>query len=385
MLAELRELLGLVGREAEHGDAGGRERVERVAEVARLRGAARASSPRGRRRGRPARPCGPSTRAPRPCRRGGRAAGAVSPGSRRTVTGSPGRRCGRAVLGYAEPSQRTAVATGARDPASPDRHATEMRPAPNWLRVVPGGNAYRCHLQSIRNKSGQVRLPCALSDPAVPPQRPRLGSALLLAACGSSASDAESRAAAGARHRHDGRPHHVHRRQHRRATAPRCVGDRPRGHQQPHVRAAAAGRGHDGEGRHRLRQRPAARGADVRARRGQRQGRRGDRQDRRAGAAGVGVHLRLLLPEGGRQAQPAPVDRPDLRHQVRRRHQGHRRAPRRRERELLHRQPRRVRREGDRAVGGVEEGPGDRARRRPRAARPTTTPTPTSPRRTAGR
>ncbi len=30
------------------------------------------------------------------------------------------------------------------------------------------------------------------------------------------------------------------------------------------------------------------------------------------------LHLRLLLPEGGRQAEPAPVDRPDVRDQVRR-------------------------------------------------------------------
>ena len=66
------------------------------------------------------------------------------------------------------------------------------------------------------------------------------------------------------------------------------------------------------DGRRGLRQRAQARGARPRS-----SPRRTTRTAPRSwssahdGPAGVGVHLRLLVPEGGRQAQPAPVDRPD--------------------------------------------------------------------------
>ena len=70
-------------------------------------------------------------------------------------------------------------------------------------------------------------------------------------------------------------------------------------------------------GRRPLRQRPQARGADEGARAGEPRRRRRDRRARHEGDRPRRVHLRLLVPEVGRQAQPAPLDRPALRAEVR--------------------------------------------------------------------
>ena len=67
-----------------------------------------------------------------------------------------------------------------------------------------------------------------------------------------------------------------------------------------------------------VRQRPEARGADEGARRGEPQGRRGDRRAGHEVDPRERVRLRLLVPEVRWQAQPAPVDRSEVRAEVRR-------------------------------------------------------------------
>ena len=69
-------------------------------------------------------------------------------------------------------------------------------------------------------------------------------------------------------HRDDGRPDHEHRGQHRRRPG-RRRGHRARGHELAHVRTATERRRAAVDGRRRLHQRPAARGTDAGARRGQ--------------------------------------------------------------------------------------------------------------------
>ncbi|CAA9356244.1 MAG: Zinc ABC transporter, substrate-binding protein ZnuA, partial [uncultured Frankineae bacterium] len=160
-----------------------------------------------------------------------------------------------------------------------------------------------------------------------------------------------------AERRHDRRPAHLDRgqRRRRRRRRPR---HRPGGDQQPHLRAGAPGRRDDGGRRRGVRERPAARGADPRAGRGERPGRRRDRAARRRGPAGAGLPVRLLVPRGRRQAQPAPVDRPHLRGQVRR---GGARHPRRAgpgQRRDLPDQRRRLSRQGRGAVRGARGRPG---------------------------
>ena len=185
---------------------------------------------------------------------------------------------------------------------------------------------------------------------------------------------------------HHGGPDHEHRRQRRRRDGHRDRRRRARGHEQPHVRAVAEpGRGARRR-RRRVPQRPPARGADPRC---------SPTPTLPDGAticelgtsraAGGRVPLRLLVPRGRRQAEPASVDRSRPRRRVRR---PRRRRPRRR----------RPRRRGD-ATTPTWPPSGPRSTRSTTPCGPgpppspstsgcssrTTTPTPTGPPTTAGR
>ncbi len=92
---------------------------------------------------------------------------------------------------------------------------------------------------------------------------------------------------------------------------------RPGGVEQPHVRAGTLGRPGPGRGRRGVHQRPAPRGADPGAGRGQRARGGADRLARRDDDLARPVRLRLQLSRGAGRPEPPPVDRPAVREALR--------------------------------------------------------------------
>ena len=127
---------------------------------------------------------------------------------------------------------------------------------------------------------------------------------------------------------------------------------RPRRHQQPHIRATAFGRGPPGRCGGGVPQRSRAGGADPGAGGRQRGRRHPDRGARQRDDLPGGVHLRLLLPRGGRHTQPPPVDQPADGGSLRRDRGRHDGGARSRTRRGLQGEPERVPGEGRRARRG---------------------------------